>query len=238
MLPGSFKKLLHRFLLTTIGDTSQHGETLVVLSLLGNGCPRYIVDVGANDGKTCSNSYWFLKKGWNVLLIEPNPAVFERLTANTKHYPNARRVMKACSSRKGHAQLELMKHDSLGVLSRLRGTESGGTHAGSSTVLNVETDTLTDILLHEGIPGDFALLSIDTEGHDADVLAGLDFEVFQPRVIIVESGISGPSAELAGIMMSNRYECRAVLSNNTVWLRSNRAVQGVARAAEPVAKQR
>ncbi|NIP18097.1 MAG: FkbM family methyltransferase, partial [Xanthomonadales bacterium] len=40
--------------------------------------------------------------------------------------------------------------------------------------LVINCDSLTGILRDCGVPGDFSLLSVDTEGHDLQVLQGLD----------------------------------------------------------------
>src|SRR5687767_14863567 len=43
------------------------------------------VDIGANDGITLSNTYFFEKyRDWTGICIEPIPAVFEKLRANRK----------------------------------------------------------------------------------------------------------------------------------------------------------
>jgi len=44
----------------------------------------FFVDIGANDGVTFSNTYFFEKKGWDGLCVEPIPSVFEKLNQNRK----------------------------------------------------------------------------------------------------------------------------------------------------------
>ena len=46
-----------------------------------------LIDIGANDGKTLSNSLLFIEDGWNAHLFEPNKNVFEKL--NSLHEFNA-----------------------------------------------------------------------------------------------------------------------------------------------------
>ena len=43
---------------------------------------RFIVDIGAGDGKKMSNTYRFFKKGWPGLAFESNPRKFKRLKKN------------------------------------------------------------------------------------------------------------------------------------------------------------
>ena len=53
--------------------------------------------------------------------------------------------------------------------------------------MQMETCTLTDIL-QSYLPKNpkIDLLSIDVEGSDYDVLRGLDLQIYQPRIILVE----------------------------------------------------
>jgi hypothetical protein len=47
-------------------------------------------------------------------------------------------------------------------------------------------ETLTDILHACNAPSTFDLLAIDVEEHDFDVLEGMDFQVYRPKVIVAE----------------------------------------------------
>src|SRR5690606_17058972 len=42
----------------------------------------YFVDVGANDGKTGSNSLYLEENGWSGVLVEPNPNLQTELKMN------------------------------------------------------------------------------------------------------------------------------------------------------------
>src|SRR4051812_46949192 len=60
-------------------DPSQAGEVTALRRIVRPDWPRALVDVGANDGRTVSNTYTFVRDGWTAVLLEPNPATFERL---------------------------------------------------------------------------------------------------------------------------------------------------------------
>ena len=54
---------------------------------------RMLCDIGASDGKWCSNTKFFMEQpGWDGAFVEPNPAAFEQLT---KRYPAEKCVQKA-----------------------------------------------------------------------------------------------------------------------------------------------
>ncbi|MBL9126637.1 MAG: FkbM family methyltransferase, partial [Verrucomicrobiales bacterium] len=55
------------------------------------------------------------------------------------------------------------------------------------TIENVPARRLSRLLAEAGID-DFDVLSIDAEGHDFEVLSGLDFARYQPQLVVVEFG--------------------------------------------------
>jgi len=67
----------------------------------------------------------------------------------------------------------------------------------------VSTETLTDILLREGAPSDINLLSIDVEGHEFQVLMGIDFGLFRFDCIIVEA--NGMRNDIVEFLESKGY---------------------------------
>lgn len=65
-----FKKLIPSY--------SQNNEQQTVLDYF-NGRTGCLLDVGANDGITLSNSYGMIQSGWKAVLLEPSKAAFEKL---------------------------------------------------------------------------------------------------------------------------------------------------------------
>src|SRR3954466_4577937 len=63
-----------------IVDVSQHGEASVLATMVDDDWPRYLVDVGAHDGRSLSNSFPFLELGWSGVLVGPLPPGFSPLS--------------------------------------------------------------------------------------------------------------------------------------------------------------
>ena len=59
---------------------SQNNEQQIVLSYfsLARHTPT-LLDIGANDGITFSNSFALIELGWNAFLLEPSPKAFAKL---------------------------------------------------------------------------------------------------------------------------------------------------------------
>jgi hypothetical protein len=80
VMPGALKRAIGAALSP---DLSQSGEVTVLRQLVKEvECQKFIVDVGANDGVTISNSLPFIDAGWRGILIEPAPAGFNKLNGN------------------------------------------------------------------------------------------------------------------------------------------------------------
>ena len=204
-------------------DYSQSGETRVLRRLFDEATPKILVNVGANDGISVSNSYEFIKEGWRGLLIEPNSTVFAKLEKNIASCPHAKPLKLACSNSTGESPLYFACNDHKGMLSSLdnKGFWLKPGASGQSEMVTVKT--LTEVLTEENIPSDFALLLIDAEGMDLEILQGLDFKRFAPRVIVTESVLSDEEAQKnsrkAELLLSHSYVFVTSCGRNTIWRR-------------------
>ncbi len=204
-------------------DLSAAGESALLRGLLRGDVPRYLVDVGAHDGVTISNSRPFVLEGWTSLLVEPHPVLFERLVARYDGVANAILVNKACGPENGILPLYF---------------GAGGAETGTSTLctdqnawfdatrteefIDVEVVTLTNLLEEHGYPRDFAVLLVDAEGMDYEVLTGLDFARFQPRIVVTEEYILDPHKHNAKyrLLLDNGYTWITQRGSNTFWVRT------------------
>ena len=57
---------------------SQSSEEKYILEYFGSHVGSFI-DIGANDGKTLSNTFALAEKGWTGVLVEPSPIAFAKL---------------------------------------------------------------------------------------------------------------------------------------------------------------
>jgi FkbM family methyltransferase len=64
---------------------SQNNEQLYIERYFGDFVGT-LLDIGANDGKTFSNSLGLIEKGWRAFLVEPSPTAFAKL--EELHYEN------------------------------------------------------------------------------------------------------------------------------------------------------
>ena len=192
-------------------DVSQHGEAGILAALVGDDWPRYLVDVGAHDGRSLSNSYPFLQQGWAGMLVEPLPAAFSRLESLYHDRADVRCVRAACAAGEGEMQLAVGDDAPLAMTSTLRAGARGKGH------MTVTVRTLSSLLEECGAPADFSLLLVDAEGVDYEVLAGLDFDHWRPRVVVTED-------RATDLLSARGYLLYTVVGGtNSIWLRADLA---------------
>ena len=168
-------------------DVSQHMEYSFLNSFVRSDWPRIIVDIGANDGRTASNSYNLLtEQRWRGVLVEPNITLHSTIKSNLQD-ADYQLFGVAVSSTNGRTELRL---DNAGdgkqlMASIVKESNTWFDSVLSSSFVQVTMMRLADLLNKASVPKDFGILSIDTEGHDLNVLSGL--EDWRPRLIISEA---------------------------------------------------
>lgn len=174
------------------GGYGAGGQDILVAGLLGRPGNGTFVDIGANDGVTINNTFYFEKElGWNGLAIEPIPVAYENLKANRSCH-----TLNACiSDREGTAEfLEVegraqmlsglvTKYDKQHLRRINRTIQRLG---GSVKKTEVECIRIGTALSRFNIDRiDF--LSLDTEGGELDILKDIDFNAIPVHAISVEN---------------------------------------------------
>ena len=158
--------------------------------------PGVFFEVGANDGLTQSNTAYLERYcGWSGILVEAIPHKYVECRENRP------------DSTIFHAALVSAEYDLPYVPIRYSNLMSVIAHASDAdveahlgvghaflkneTALSGETffapaRTATDVILESGFER-IDLFSLDVEGAEMDVLAGIDFEKVRPRAFIIEA---------------------------------------------------
>ena len=197
-------------------DYSQGGQALVLEQLFTADTPRIVVDIGAHDGISGSNSRALVEQGWFGLLVEPMPSVFSLLQANCAHLQNTKLVQAACSDRNGTARIRLGKDGPEGQLSSLA-TDPLILENVTNESLEVETITLEELLSRHSIPDDFGVLLVDTEGWDLTVLRGLARMRARPRIIVTEEHPL-TNREKYEFLLERKYRFVGTWGSDSLWI--------------------
>jgi FkbM family methyltransferase len=163
-------------------DHSEFGEGNFLRKHFDEAAPKYklLVDVGA-FGIDLSNTYdLIVRSNWGGLLIEPMPneVFWKPLKDAIKERKNIKILNIAIADSRGVAT---------GYIHETPGQSSLVFEQESQEKKEIVTRTLPDVLEGEGIPTDFDLLSVDTEGLDYRIMKNLFEESgYRPGVIVVE----------------------------------------------------
>ena len=156
---------------------AQHGEDKLVELLLPKGVHSFI-DIGANDGVLFSNTYKFAKCGARGLCIEPSRCSYNKLRLNHLFNPKVKCLHGAVSNFEGSIYLKDKGYES--TLSTVSKTKSIGSK-------KVCCRTFSSILKDYPSFTKIDFLSIDVEGHEEEVIAGLGRSPFITKIIVIES---------------------------------------------------
>ena len=99
---------------------SQHGEDFLLHTMFSTTQAGFFVDVGAFDGIHLSNSFFFERRGWKGICVEPHPDYFPLLERNR---PGSICVQAAVVGSSDTKTVEFLKED-LGLLSGVRADET------------------------------------------------------------------------------------------------------------------
>jgi len=152
------------------------------------------VDVGGGHPVADNVSFWFYLKGWRGLVVEPQQA----LAAIYAHVrPRDHTV--SCLAGRAEGEAEFHVVDKLhGFSTTVREHAAGTGQFGTSFKTIVKpVRTLAALIVEAGL-ATIDFLKIDVEGAEADVLAGMDFARWRPRVVLVEAVAPGSMAEAWG----------------------------------------
>lgn len=190
---------------------SQNGEDAFVGDYLvtrGIMVEPLVVDVGAGDGTFLSNSRYFIETyGYHGLLIEPHYQAFKKLKSLYEDNDDVKCVKAAVAAKefKYLLYLDSGEHWSLARLHKSKSKKAK------------KTRTLVDILKEHKVE-DIGILSIDTEGYDTQILAGLlrDSDI-RPSVVIIEANDDQEGSNQRDLL-SGEYDLIRTMGVNQIFI--------------------
>ncbi|MBN2479081.1 MAG: FkbM family methyltransferase [Parachlamydiales bacterium] len=172
---------------------SQHNQDLWINKLIfRNKLNGTFIDIGAHDGKTFNNTYFFEKTlHWKGICIEPIPEIFQLLRQNRNcicieggiaeenRLEDFMRIYGPVEMLSGFLNKYDPKHLEL-IQNEL------SSKCGMYVIFKVQTYNINDLLAKNNLFSiDF--LSLDTEGGELDILKSIDFDKYHIQVITVEN---------------------------------------------------
>lgn len=163
---------------------SQEGEDLVIDRLLKGKRNGFYVEVGCHHPHRFSNTFFFYKRGWRGVCIDPLPGTKDLFG---RERPRDLCIEKGVDEKEGELTYFMFNEPALNTFDEKLAKERSaivGYHILEKEKIKVQS--LASILddLKE-IPG-IDILSVDVEGFDLQVLRSNDWNKYKPNIIIAE----------------------------------------------------
>ena len=161
---------------------SQFGEHKILNELIPNKFTNgFYVDVGCFHPKKYSNTYILFRRGWRGINIDMEK---DKIAAFNLARPSDHNFLGAISDK--IEKVKIYRNQKYGVSSTINKN-----FIKNENIIDddyIQTTTLNSVLENSHFKGkkiDF--LNIDTEGNDLKVLQSLNFDIYNPSIIIVET---------------------------------------------------
>lgn len=205
---------------------SQTGEDSIIAHIVAMlGIPLEectYLDLGANQPKEMSNTYFYYSKGASGVLVEANPMLAARLSA-----VRSRDVVlnKCISSKSGDClDFNIMNFDGLSMIGDPSEVIEKNPQAKVVQTISIETVAVPDII-EKYFKKPPVIMNIDIEGMEMDVLNSIDFEVCRPLIIITEMipyatklVVNTKNTEISEFMKKVGYEEYAFTGINSIFI--------------------
>lgn len=179
---------------------SQYGEDKL-LNKIFNRNKGICIEIGGYDGVTRSNTFFFEKLGWDCLVVEPIPFYYNKIKENRSC--NALNV--AVSNYSGETDFYVAKD--VEELSSIVPDVDRVIHTYNSSleIIKVKTQTLNTILNQFNYT-EIDFITIDVEGHEMEVLLGLDLITFRPKILIIEDNSNARDFQIRNYLRKFDYK--------------------------------
>lgn len=188
------------------------------------------VEIGANNGINCSNTWGLAERGWTGYMVEAIPELAQECRNNHRDHKLVSIFESAISDLDDH-ELKFNVSGTLSTANQELKLEYLNTSWAQPSVTSREivlrTKKLDTFLRENDILVGFDLLVIDVEGLEWKVFSGFSLDVFLPKMIIIElvdthphlNATSDSDALLGQQILSAGYEIVYKDVINTVFVR-------------------
>jgi len=186
-------------------DYSQHGEQQVITDYF-KGFIGTLLDIGANDGKTFSNSRALLEVGWFGVLVEPSEQTFKQLQKNCGHFPVQLHnvgIADYCGTAEFYESGSLVTENDHSLISSMKEIETERWKKKSKPSDPIVEFTKTTIpvidfkeLLKNSRCDTFDFITIDVEGMEVEILKQMNLKLLGCKMICLEYNNNPEIAEI------------------------------------------
>jgi len=220
-IPTSIKHGIKKYMskLAPLNTTfSQCGEDRILNYIFAGKKDGLYVDIGAFHPINCSNTYLFYEKGWHGINLDARPGSMKEFNRLRPRDINLELAIADSEELLTYYQMSEEKNLNLMNSFSIDFIRQIGMENSIVKQTEIKTSKLSKVL-NEYLPKSTVIdfMSIDVEGMEIEVLKSNNWEVYRPRVLLVES-IAKNISNLSGLnvvefMANNEYQCFAKTPN-------------------------
>ena len=192
---------------------SQVFQDLFVLFVLNSKKNGYFVEFGATNGVDLSNTFLLEKNfNWTGILAEPAKSWHPFLKQNRTAHIDTRCVWRESGKNLTFNEVE---NRELSTIHEFSNSDHYEELRKKSTLYDVETISLNDLLEYYNAPLQIDYMSVDTEGTELPILEKFDFKKYQVSIFTIEHNFTINRESIQQLMSSNNY--KRVFENISRW---------------------
>lgn len=198
-----------------LGSYSHLGEDLFLSKNFPTGYKGFYVDVGANDPISKNNTYYFYKRGWRGINIEPDLVCYNKIKKVRTEDIN---LNIGIGEVEGKVDYYSLFPSSLNTFSKKDADKSvseGYDLLGVSKMEIRRLDEVLDKFLPKNTQIDF--ISIDTEGNDLGVLKSMHIGKYKPNYVCFECAGNDFLEDINLLLKENDYLKIFSNGSNTIY---------------------
>jgi len=183
----NYRYLIEKARKVKLRFSAQYAQDIIAYLFFKGKDSGFYIEIGANDGYTGSTTFWAEQLGWDGICVEPELETFDEL--KKRRFCNLYNVAISDRNRKGVEFINFPKRTSRSGISDTM-TEYQIDEAkiySSMTTTTVNTLTFGDMMNDFPDIRHIDFLSIDTEGHEMNVLQSIDFDKYSFGLLTIET---------------------------------------------------
>ena len=176
------------------------GVDVIIENIFRDKNDGFYIDVGCQHPIKNNNTYLLYKKGWKGINVDLD---IDNIDLFNIARPKDDNINIAVSNKVGETDLYFYHKKS--PINTIDKKTSDFQTAQVSEIKKIKTNSLINIINSSRYNNNkIDLLSIDVEGHELQVLEGLDFNLYKPNVIVVEYlDLSAKKLEIKNLDIEN-----------------------------------
>ena len=195
--------LIHKNKISKKNYFSFSGVDIIIENIFREKNNGFYVDVGCQHPIKNNNTYLLHKKGWEGINLDLDT---DNINLFNVARPNDHNINIAVSNKLGETDLYFYHKKS--PINTIDKKTSDFQKAQVSSIKKIKTNTLDNIINNSKYnKKKIDLLSVDVEGHELQVLEGLNLSLYKPDVIVVEFlDLSTKKLEVKNLNIENLFK--------------------------------